>query len=294
MSPMAQAITLVIVGSFGFAIMAGIAKHLGEQLNSFQIAFFRAFVGFLVLLPMVMRAGVSSLRTTVPHLHFFRVVAGTSAMMTGFYALTHLPLAMATAAIFTKPLFMIFIAMILLGEKVRWRRLSATLVGFVGVLVMVRPDREGIDPAMLVALSQALFMALAVGMVKLIPRHESARTILFYFAVFSTMITAIPAAIVWQWPTLTQLALLFAMGAIGIASQAATVRAFRTGEATIMSPLEYTRLLFATIVGMLFFAEQPTIDLLIGGLIVVVSTLYIARREAKLGKPQDSPTSEQL
>lgn len=287
----AQAVLLVIAGSFGFAIMGGIAKHLGDELNSFQIAFFRAFVGFILLAPMVMRAGVSSLKTSVPHLHLIRVIMGTCAMMTGFYALTHLPLATATAVAFTKPLFMIPVAIVLLGETVRWRRWSATIVGFIGVLIMVRPDSEGFDPGMLVALTQGLFIALAMGTMKMIPRTETERTILFYFAVFSTVITAIPASFVWVWPSPIQLTLLFAMGTIGIGSQAMTVRGFRIGEATIMSPLEYTRLIFATVVGLMFFGEQPTLGLLVGGLIVVGSTLYITRREAELGKPRKMPAS---
>ena len=293
MSDTAQAVLLVIVGSFGFAIMGGIAKHLGEELDSFQIAFFRAFVGFLLLSPIVLRAGVSTLKTSVPHLHAVRVVMGTCAMMTGFYALTHLPLATATAVTFTKPLFMIPVAIILLGETVRWRRWSATIVGFIGVLIMVRPDREGLDPDMLIALSQGLFIALAVGTMKLIPRSESERTILFYFAVFSTLVAAVPASFVWQWPTGQQLLLLFVMGAVGIASQAMTVRGFRIGEATILSPLEYTRLIFATLMGFAFFSETPSISLAVGALVVIASTLYITRREAQLGKKRDIPVTAQ-
>lgn len=288
-----KAIILVIIGAAGFTVMGALAKHLGRDLNSFQIAFFRALVGFVVLLPMVLQAGISSLRTEVPHLHAFRVVAGTAAMMCGFYALTHLPLATATALTFTKPLFMMFVAMILLGETVRWRRWSATIIGFLGVLVMVRPDREGLDPAMMVALAQALLVAIAVASVKLIPRHESERTILFYMATFSTLIIAIPAMFVWQWPTWSQLGLLLLMGAIGLGSQAVSVRGFRLGEATVISPLEYIKLIFATAVGLAFFGEQPTIDLLIGAVVVIGSTLYIVRREAQLGKKRETPVTAQ-
>ncbi|MEM1399964.1 MAG: DMT family transporter [Pseudomonadota bacterium] len=293
LSDQSRAVCLVLLGGLGFSIMAAMAKSLGEHLDSFQIAFFRALVGFLVLLPMVMKAGAHSLRTSVPHLHAVRVLAGTCAMMCGFYALTHLPLATATALTFTKPLFMIFVAIILLGETVRWRRWLATIVGFAGVVIMVRPDQATIDPAMIVALAQALFVAVAVASVKLIPSQESERTILFFFAVFSTVITAIPAALFWQWPTLEQLVLLLLMGAIGLASQAVTVRGFRKGEATVLSPLEYTKLIFATIVGFAFFAERPSIDLFIGAVVVLASTFYIVRREAALGKKREVPLSAQ-
>ncbi len=275
----------VLMAAVGFSVMAVLAKHLGETLHAFQIAFFRSVVGFLVLLPLVMRAGWGVLRTSVPGLHFGRSATGAVAMMCGFYALTHLPLATATAITFTRPLFLIVIAVLLLGEPVRWRRWSATLAGFIGVLVMLRPGAGTLDPAVFVALGQALAAALIVVFLKRMPPEEKHVTVLFFTAVFTTLVTLGPALWVWRMPDAATLAIAVAMGTVGVTAQAAVVRAYRIAEATAVAPFDYARLLFATGFGIVLFAEIPDVWLILGAGIIVASTVYIARREARLGAP---------
>jgi drug/metabolite transporter (DMT)-like permease len=279
----------IIAGSLGFSGMAVIIKTLGETWSPFQTAFFRSFIGLLVLLPLVVRAGPSVLRSSVPLFHLWRGAAGVTAMLCGFYAFTHLPLATATAITFAKPLFMILVAVVLLGEAVRWRRWTATVVGFAGVLVMVRPGAGEFDPAMLVALNQALMIALAVAAVKKLPAEESNITVLVYFAVFSTAVTGLFAPFVWTTPTWGELGLAAAMGTIGVSSQAMVIRGFRIGEATAVSPFDYSRLIFAAGFGFVFFAEVPDLWTVLGALIIVVSTVYIAQREARLGRVKAGP-----
>lgn len=274
----------VLAAAVGFSVMSGLAKHLGGTLDSFQIAFFRAAVGTCVLLPIALRAGPAVFRTHAPMLHVLRGASGMVAMLSGFYAVTHLPLATATAISFTKPLFMIPLAMLVLGEKVRWRRWSATALGFLGVLIILRPFGGPVDPAMFIAMAGALGIAVTVAVLKRMPPQEKTLTILVYFAVLSTVLTAIPAAFVWRTPTGQEFALLVLMGMVGVTSQAMVVRGFRIGEATALSPLDYTRLLFASTIGVLFFAEIPDIWTAIGAGVIIASTVYIARRDARLGK----------
>lgn len=273
----------VLAAAVGFSIMSGLAKHLGETLDAFQIAFFRAAVGACVLLPIAVRAGSSVFRTHAPMLHVLRGASGMLAMLSGFYAITQLPLATATAISFTKPLFMIPLAMLVLGETVRWRRWSATAVGFIGVLIILRPFGGPVDPAMFVAMAGALGIAITVAVLKRMPPQEKTLTILLYFALLSTVLTAIPAALVWRTPTGQELALLVLMGLVGVTSQSMVVRGFRIGEATALSPLDYTRLLFASVIGILFFAEIPDMWTVFGAGIIIASTVYIARRDARLG-----------
>jgi len=279
----------VLAGSLGFSVMAVLIKLLSRDLDPFQIVLFRCAVGLAVLAPLVARAGPSILRTDAPLLHVGRAMAGLTAMFCGFYAITHLPLATATAVSFAKPLFMIVVAVVALGEIVRWRRWTATAVGFLGVLVMLRPGAGAFDPAMLVALAQALAVAVAVAFVKKFPAEERHLTILFYFAVVSTAVAALPAAAVWRWPTAEGWLLGVAVGVVGVASQACIVRGYRIGEATALSPFDYSRLIFATAAGLAIFAEVPDAWTLAGAAVIVGSTLYIARREARLARPAAAP-----
>ncbi|MEE8270629.1 MAG: DMT family transporter [Alphaproteobacteria bacterium] len=282
----------VLIGAVGFSITAALVKSLGETLDSFQIAFFRSVFGLAVLAPLVLRAGPAVLRTSVPMLHIGRSLAGATAMMCGFYALTHLPLATATAVSFTRPLFMIVIAVAFLGEAVRWRRWSATAIGFLGVLIMVRPGRESLDPAILVALGQALAASLAVALIKKMPADEPHLTVLFYVATVATLASLGPALWVWRTPSLGELGLALAMGVVGVGAQAAAVRGFRAGEATVVAPFDYARLLFAGALGYLLFFEVPDLWTLLGAVVIVVSTVYIAWRDAQLGAPKTGPAPD--
>ncbi len=273
----------VLLASAGFSFMAALVKLLSADLNSFQIAFFRCAVGLCVTVPLVAPAWRTAFRTQALGLHLGRAVAGISAISCGFYAFAHLPLATATAITFTKPLFMIVLAVLFLGETVRWRRWAATLVGFGGVLIMLRPGVAAFDPAMLVSLAQALSIAVAVLLVKRMPPGESTLTVLFYFAVLSTLGLLWPALAVWQTPSWTQLGLLLLMGLSGVAAQAAVVTGYRLGEATAVVPFDYTRLLFAAAFGFMLFVEVPDVFTVLGAAVIVASTITIARHESRAG-----------
>jgi drug/metabolite transporter (DMT)-like permease len=141
-----RAVLLMVTGSLLFSVMGALVKLLGQQIDSFQIAFFRCFFGFIAILPFVLlKRGRHAFRTTYFYGHFLRGALGVAAIVAGFYATTRLPLTDSTAISFTAPLFMILTAIFLLGEKVRWRRGLATAAGFIGVLVMVRPDGGTLD-----------------------------------------------------------------------------------------------------------------------------------------------------
>ena len=207
---------------------------------------------------------------------------GYTAMVLGFYAVTHLPLADATALSFTRPLFMIVLAVLFLGEQVRWRRWSATGVGFIGVLVMARPGEAGLDIASLSAIAGTLFVAGVGVMLKRLSTTERPETIIFYFTVISSILALGPALYVWRTPTAPEVLGLIAIGALGSLGQYLTIRSYRIAEATAVDPVDYARLLIATFFGFLLFRELPDIWTVVGALIIIASTLYITRREARL------------
>jgi drug/metabolite transporter (DMT)-like permease len=276
---------LMLVGCLLFSLMGAIVKLLGRRLDSGEVAFFRCLFGFAATLPFLWRArGRHAFRTTHPLGHFLRGVLSVASMIAGFYATTQLPLTTSTAISFTSPMFMIPVAIVLLGESVRWRRGLATFVGFLGVLVMVRPDRAIFDGAVLVGLLAALLAALSTTLIKRLSKTEPAAAILAYFGLFSSLLTAAPAWLVWRTPSGRELVLCAVMGILGGIGQYCAVRAYALGELTMIAPLDYSRLIFAGIMGYLLFAELPDRYTALGALIIVGSTLYIARREAHLSR----------
>lgn len=275
----------MIASGLGFTVMALMIKLLGDRLDSFQIAFFRCLIGLLAILPLVAGYGLASLRTRALGIHLMRGIFGLVAMFASYYAIARMPLASYTALSFTKPLFSTVLAVIILHETVRWRRWTATLIGFAGVLVMVRPGAGTLDPAALFALADALSIAFLVTLVKRLPPSETTLVMLFYFGVFSTAASLPPALLVWRTPTGVELALLCGIGVLGVLAQSFWIRAYRAGEASVVAPFDYLRLLFAAVAGFLAFGELIDRWEVLGAVIIVVSTVYIARREARMRRP---------
>lgn len=277
---------LMMVSGVLFTGMSSLVKDLGNRYDPFQVAFFRCLFGFAVLLPLILPNGLRAFRTRRPVMHLFRGLVGVGAMGCMFFGLTNLPLADVTAISFGLPLFLIILAVLFLGERVRWRRSTATAFGFIGVIVMLRPGQGPVELAALVVVAGTMLIGVATTMVKLLTRTESTLTMLAWFGVVSTLAMAIPAALVWRTPTWEDWVLLVAVGGLGSLAQSCVVRAYTIGEATAVAPFDYVRMIYAIGVGILIFAEWPDEWTLAGALIIVGSTLYIARREARLEESQ--------
>jgi drug/metabolite transporter (DMT)-like permease len=271
----------MVIAASAFACNAALIKWLtATGVEPLQTAFVRAVVGLVIILPFIWPDGIAAMKTRHPGIHLLRGLFGAGAMLSGYVAISLLPLAEMTALTFTQPLFTLLLAVAVLGEQVRWRRWSATAVGFLGVLVMVRPGAEAFQPAALLALGSALGIASAVILVKRLPPGERHSTMLFYFGMIATLFTAGPAIAVWQPLTLQQLALMIVIGMVGMASQATIIRAYRAGQAAYVAPFDYSKLILATLLGFFIFGEVPGIWTVLGAGIIVASTLYISRREA--------------
>lgn len=282
LSPALRGALLVVLASVMFSGMGALAKLAGSRLNSIEVAFFRAFFGLVVILPFIWREGGGVLRSRHPWRLIARGVVGSIAMLCGFYAITHLSLAEATALSFTKPLFMVVLAALLLHETVRARRWSATVIGFVGVVVMVRPWTLGIEFAALVALASALCAAVVSILIKQLLMTETRGTILTYLGITSIVVTLPLAAPVWLWPTTLEYGLLIAMAVVGQSAQLVLMQGFRLADASALAPFDYVRLPVSALFGWLLFAEGLDSATLVGALIIIASTVYIARREANL------------
>ncbi len=290
LAPSTRSVIWALLAALTFSVMGMLIKLLGQRYSPIEVAFFRSFLGIIPLLPFIVEGGFGALRTAHPFQHLFRGTLGVVGMFMGYWSVTKLPLALSTAVSFTAPLYMIFMAVLFLGETVRWRRGTATFMGFLGVLVIVRPFDGQISLPMAVALAGAFLSACTITLIKKMSGTEKPATIVFYLSVISTVVSGIPLIFVWQTPDGFDLLLFLATGLSGGAGQVMITQAYAEGEATAVAPIDYLRLLFAILFGFFIFGEIPTRYTLIGSAVIIGSTLYIARREQALGKKLDEHT----
>ena len=284
-----------------FTFTGVLVKTLGQTLHPFEISFFRGLVALAVILPIFARTGGlrAGMRTQIPLLQLTRGVVGSLAMFLGFYAIVALPLADAQAISFSRNLFLVPLAAFVLSEVVGLRRALAAAVGFVGVLIMLRPgvDMGAGDAGLYLsagaaaALGHAFLVALATVLVNIASRYDGPVTLMFYTNIVTVSLIAIPTFFVWQSPTMNEFLMLIAMGVLATASHNCFIRAFAIGEASAIAPVDYSRLIFAALAGWLVFSTVPDRFTIIGALIIVASSFYIVRREAGLQKaePQERP-----
>lgn len=279
----------IIIGSLAFALNDGVVKFLGYKYSAFQLAFVRYLIGFLLLTPVFMRMGKAGLATSRLGLHMARLVLACIAQVGVLYAVIHLYLADATAIAFSRPVFTTIVAVVLLSELVSARRWIATIAGFAGVLIMVRPGHAGVDPVALIAVVAALVFAVANVLIRMLASTEPPSRILFYYHLGGSIVFLGPAIYVWQTPIGIEWLMLGMIGVLTTVGMIGFVRAFSVGEANVVGPIEYIRLIFATVIGYSFFAEVPSVWTMAGALVIVASALYIAREESR--RPGGGPRS---
>ena len=277
------AIWLVFAG-FTLITMNTLVKSIGPRIPAAEMLFFRGAFGSLFLLPLLLWFGWRSVATRHPWMHLLRTGFGTASMFGVFYAVTHMPLADATAILFSSPLFATVFAAIILREAVGWRRAVATMVGFSGVLVMMRPGGDAIELATLIAVGAALLTGALAIIIRRLSGRDSPYVIIFWFTTAGSLIAVPPALAVWVTPLPGDWPLLALIGLLGLIGQTAFTLAFSSGESSAIAPFDYMRLIFAGLFGYLFFAEIPDVWSLTGAAIIMSSTFYIMRREARLAR----------
>jgi len=275
-------IAAMLVAVVLFATMDALIKLASAEYSTVQIVFFRSAVAFgPILVYLVRTGGIAQIRTRRLGGHAYRAVIGLIAMASFFYAFSELPLADVVAIGFAAPIMMTALAIPMLGERVGWRRWSAILVGFVGVIVMVKPEGE-IALGTWLALLGTVCYALAMISIRQLSRTESAGAIVFYFGVFGVAVSGALLPFFWQMPDAKGWAILIAVGVLGGIAQIFMTRAFSLAPISVVSPFDYTAILWATLLGWWFWQDFPDWTTFTGAAIVVASGLYILRREAAL------------
>jgi drug/metabolite transporter (DMT)-like permease len=268
--------------SVAFAAMIILIRHLSAVFDPLQVVFFRNVFGLIAMLPWIAGHGLGALRTQRIGLHALRATIGIVSMICWFTALSLMPLAQATALSFTAPIFTSVLAVIFLGEVMRLRRWSATAVGLLGTLIIVRPDSSSIEPAALLAIASAVLGAASPIFVKIMARTESTGAIVTYMVLFLTPLSLVPALLVWQTPTLAQLGFAALLGLAGTLGHLCLTRALATADATVVVPFDYLRLPAVALIAYLVFGEVPAIWTWVGGAIIAASSIYMTLREVKL------------
>jgi drug/metabolite transporter (DMT)-like permease len=283
LAPNSKGALLMTLSGLTYSVVAAQVKQLTQGgMHGFEITFFRALIGFLGLIPFLVSAGSAGFRTQHLSKHVWRGVLGSVSVFCAYIGIGKLALANYTALSFTKPLFAVILAFFILHEQVRWRRWAATLIGFLGVLVMIRPGADTFSPWAFLALGDAFSIALLITIVKRLPETETELVMMFYYGVIAILISLPFALLFWRWPTGFEWLLLVGIGLIGALSQYLWILAFRAGEASAVAPFDYLRLLFAGLIGIALFNEYPDLWTVGGAAVVVASTVYIAQREARL------------
>ncbi|MGF1628969.1 MAG: DMT family transporter [Kiloniellaceae bacterium] len=291
-----QGALYMVAASFLFALMNGAIRLLGdgwgaaggveggEGMHPFQIAFLRNVFALAFMLPWLMHHGRVALRTNRLHMHFWRAGVGLVAMLCWFSAVAYLPLAEAVALNFTAPLFATAGAALILGEVVRARRWTATAVGFLGMLIILRPGLTEFTPLMTLPVIAACFMAASVLIVKSLSRTEESAAIVLYMNLLLTPLSLVPALFVWRWPTLTELALGLFVGFCAALAHNAFTRAFKLADASAILPFDYARLPFVALIGYFLFAEMPDAWTWVGAAVIAGAAIYIAQRESQVAR----------
>lgn len=284
-----------LIASLTFSVSFALIKELGPEIPTAQIMLFRMSVGLLLLLPLLLRAPAGILRTTRPGGHLKRIAVGATSMAMIYWAAPRMPLADLAATQFVMPLFLTLLSMPLLGEMVGWRRATATVVGFSGVIVMLKPSGAGfatLDTAYVVALGSAFFYALAAIAMRQLGRTEPALRTTIYFSAVAAIAGGIGCLFDWVDPTPRQWLLLIAMGLAGGCGQYALVTAYVRAPATIVAPFDYSQIIWAAILGYVFWAEAPDTQGFLGAAIVAGAGLYIFRREALRRRTDRAPPKD--
>ena len=276
----------------GFMVLACVffgAMHVGvryvtQSVHPFEAAFFRNLFGLLVLVPSFAVHGLRPLRTRRFGLHCTRAALNVVAMLSFFYALSITPVVLVQALAFTSPLFTAVLAVLLLGERIRTRRLTAIVVGFAGILLIIRPGVQPVEPGPALVLASAAVWGYVVILIKSLSRTDSAVTITAYMVLLMSPMTLVCALFVWTWPSGGELAVLVGVGIAGTLAQMCMTQSLRLAETMVVLPFDFTKLVWGAFFAWLLFGELIDTWTLLGALVIFSGGLYVAYRERQLAR----------
>ncbi|WP_417319049.1 DMT family transporter [Emcibacter sp.] len=286
-----RAIAYMAGYALNYALLWALVRHLSADLHPFQLVFFRTFLGLLFILPALRHLEISQFRRIPRPLYFFRAIFNITSVFGAFYAVSHISLADAVAYSYLAPIFATIMAAVFLGEKFRLARMMAVLCAFGGMLIVLRPGFQETGPGVLGALTSALCFAATMISVKKLTGEDPPAVVTFYGFALGTPISLAVALFFWQWPTIGQWPLILCLGLFSSIAHVCMARAFSLAEMTSVLPMDFTRLIFAALIGITLFGDPFDVYTWIGAAIILTSSVYVAYRENRKSKIPEAPVS---
>lgn len=276
---LARGAVFLLLGELCLAIMAAFIKHLSGQVSHETMVFARNLFGLIALLPILGRFGVADLKTQQFPMHLLRTLSGLSAMYGYFYVIAHMPLAEAVLVKLSAPFFLPLIAFIWLKERISLITLWSIVLGFIGVIFVLRPGSESFQPVALVGIAAAVLASVAKVCIRRMAPSEPSHRIVFYFGLLATAISAIPAFWHWQPPTNHGAWLwLAAIGLAGTCGQLLMTQAYLVAKPGQVGPYTYSSVVYASIMGWIFWQEALIWTTVVGCILIIAAGIINMRK----------------
>jgi|AntRauTorckE6833_2_1112554.scaffolds.fasta_scaffold08459_1 S-adenosylmethionine uptake transporter len=256
-----------------------VARQASGNLDGLQISFFRFLFSMLTVLPFMIPKGLSAFKTSNPKLHVYRAVIGVAAIALYTYSVLLVPLNEVTTFSFTQQFFVLILAALFLKEKISNNRWIATFFGFIGIMIVIDPTDSKVNLLAFIPMGAAFLFAGLDVLAKRMVSTETTMTLLFYFALGTTVAALGPALMVWKTPTYTELCWLFLLGSGANLIQVFLFRAFYAADASSLAPFRYVELVFASIFGYFLFGEVVKVNTILGAFVIIMTTLYLTYSE---------------
>ena len=279
-----KAIVYTLISIFFFSFMGVFIRKSSENIHIFEVIFFRNLLACLIIIPLMYGSGRTSFKMYRPGLFVWRAIFVSLGMFAGFSALTLIPLAQATAISFTTPIFVTILAIFIFGEVIKFRRIAAILVGFIGMLIIVQPGVGMVSFGIILAFIGAFFHSINLLIVKKLTAHETPNAIVVWMVIMLVPISFVPAIFVWEWPSALTWLYLWCLAICGTVGHSFFTRAYSLAEITSLQPFQFIKLPMIAFLAWVIFSEVPAYWTWLGGAIIFSSTVYITRRESKINK----------
>jgi len=290
-TPLAKAIAAMILGGVSLSFMQASVKLISLELHPFVITLYRTALVAIVLLPVLVWRGRQIFKTASVKLQVLRGTIGGVGMLCGFSGLSLVPLAEATALLFTMPIFSTLLSILFLSEKVGWKRWAAILTGFSGILVIAQPEAS-FNIGYLFLLGAAFSWSISLLIAKKLTQKDTIISITFWQAMGCLPLAFLASVSVWEVPSGPQLGYLLGIAALGTLGHALVYSAIKVGKISVILPMDYIRILWSAALGFILFGHLPTAHLYAGSLLIIGATSFLSLRE--LSQPASKPKTDFL
>ena len=281
----------MLMATFFYASLYLSVRQSVRHLSVAEVAFFRSALVTAMMLPWVIRSGFAALKTQRIGLYIVRAAFLYAAAMTWIYAVAHMPIADVTAILFVIPLITVVLTFLILGEKVGPHRMAALAVGFLGVLLILRPGVIDVTLPALVALASATLFAASHASARALGKTENANAMVFYLYALGAPMALGPALFDWQTPGWIDLGWLVLMAALTLLAQQGLTRALIAAPASVVMPLNFLQLPIVAVFGLVFYGEMSDLWTWIGAAVICGSSYYITWHETRKAKKDDPAKS---